>query len=75
VCLTVGLLDVFVLHADAIKTQGQASAGLDLALGVPLGCHRRPDRDRPSAPSAAGACPGGGRAATEASRLGATARK
>jgi hypothetical protein len=36
VCLTVGLLDVFVLHADAIKTQGQASAGLDLALGVPL---------------------------------------
>ena len=36
VCLAVGLLDVFVLHADAIKTQGQASAGLDLALGVPL---------------------------------------
>jgi hypothetical protein len=36
VCLTVGLLDVFVLHADAIKTQDQASAGLDLALGVPL---------------------------------------
>jgi Sap, sulfolipid-1-addressing protein len=36
VCLAVGLLDVFVLHADAIKTQGQTSAGLDLALGVPL---------------------------------------
>jgi hypothetical protein len=35
-CLSIGLLDVFVLHADAIKTQGQASAGLDLALGVPL---------------------------------------
>jgi Sap, sulfolipid-1-addressing protein len=34
--LTVGLLDVFVLHADAIKTQGSVSAGLDLALGVPL---------------------------------------
>jgi hypothetical protein len=36
VALTVGLLDVFVVHADAIKTQGQASAGLDVALGVPL---------------------------------------
>jgi hypothetical protein len=34
--LTVGLLDVLVLHADAIKTQGHASAGLDLALGIPL---------------------------------------
>ncbi|HXZ74687.1 MAG TPA: GAP family protein, partial [Streptosporangiaceae bacterium] len=34
--LTIGLLDVFVLHADAIKSQGSASAGLDLTLGVPL---------------------------------------
>jgi len=34
--LTIGLLDVFVLHADAISAQGSASAGLDLALGVPL---------------------------------------
>ncbi len=34
--LTVGLLDVFVLHADAIQTQGSASAGLDLVIGVPL---------------------------------------
>jgi len=34
--LTVGLLDVFVLHADAIQTQGSASAGLDLIVGVPL---------------------------------------
>jgi hypothetical protein len=34
--LTVGLLDVFVLHADAISTQGSASAALDLVLGVPL---------------------------------------
>jgi|ERR1022692_923392 hypothetical protein len=34
--LAVGLLDVFVVHADAISTQGSASAGLDLALGVPL---------------------------------------
>src|ERR1035441_1455728 len=36
VALTVGLLDVFVVHADAIKTQGSISAGLDLALGVAL---------------------------------------
>jgi hypothetical protein len=34
--LAVGLLDVFVVHADAISTQGSVSAGLDLALGVPL---------------------------------------
>ena len=36
VALAVGLLDVLVLHEDAIKTQGSVSAGLDLALGVPL---------------------------------------
>lgn len=36
VAIIIGFLDVFVLHADAIKAQGQASAGLDLALGVPL---------------------------------------
>jgi hypothetical protein len=34
--LTVGLLDVLVLHADALKTQGHTSGGLDLALGIPL---------------------------------------
>jgi hypothetical protein len=34
--LTVGLLDVFVVHADAIQSQGSASAALDLALGLPL---------------------------------------
>ena len=34
--LEIGLLDVFVLQEDAIKAQGSASAGLDLALGVPL---------------------------------------
>lgn len=34
--LTVGLLDVFVLQADTISTQGSASAGLDLIIGVPL---------------------------------------
>jgi hypothetical protein len=35
-CLAVGLLDVFVLQADAVSTQASASAGLDLALGLPL---------------------------------------
>ena len=34
--LTIGLLDVFVVHADAIQAQGSASAALDLALGIPL---------------------------------------
>jgi hypothetical protein len=34
--IAVGFLDVFLLHADAVKAQGSASAGLDLALGVPL---------------------------------------
>ena len=36
VSLAIGLLDVFVLHADAVQTQGSVSARLDLALGVPL---------------------------------------
>jgi hypothetical protein len=31
-----GLLDVFVVHLDAIKTQNHASGGLDLILGIPL---------------------------------------
>jgi len=34
--IAVGLLDVFVVHLDAIKTQNHASGGLDLALGIPL---------------------------------------
>src|SRR6516165_3626008 len=34
--LAVGLLDVLVLHIDAIKIQNHASGGLDLALGIPL---------------------------------------
>jgi len=34
--LTVGLVDVFVVHLDAVKTQNHATGGLDLALGVPL---------------------------------------
>jgi hypothetical protein len=34
--LAVGFLDVFVFRADAVKTQGSLSAGVDLAVGVPL---------------------------------------
>jgi hypothetical protein len=34
--LTIGLLDVFVLHADAVKSQGSVSAGVDLAVGLLL---------------------------------------
>jgi Sap, sulfolipid-1-addressing protein len=36
VALTIGLLDVLTLHPDAIKSQGKASAGVDLALGLLL---------------------------------------
>jgi Sap, sulfolipid-1-addressing protein len=59
--LTIGLLDVFVLQADAIDTQGSASAGLDLALGVPLvtvgvlvATGRLHGRRRPPAPARGG---------------------
>ena len=34
VAVTIGLLDVLVLHADAIKAQGKVSAGVDLAFGL-----------------------------------------
>jgi hypothetical protein len=36
VATTIGLLDVLVFHADAIKAQGKVSAGVDLALGLLL---------------------------------------
>ena len=36
VALAIGLLDVLTVHADAIKSQGNASAGVDLALGLLL---------------------------------------
>src|SRR5512140_2315870 len=36
VALTIGLLDVLTVHADAIKSQGKASAGVDLAVGLLL---------------------------------------
>jgi Sap, sulfolipid-1-addressing protein len=36
VALTIGLLDVLTVHADALSAQGKASAGVDLALGLLL---------------------------------------
>ena len=36
VALAIGLLDVLTVHADAISSQGKASAGVDLALGLIL---------------------------------------
>ena len=33
VALTIGLLDVLVFRADAIKAQGKVSAGVDLGCG------------------------------------------
>ena len=36
VALAIGLLDVLVLHADAINSQKTVSAGVDLALGLLL---------------------------------------
>jgi Sap-like sulfolipid-1-addressing protein len=36
VALTIGLLDVLTVHADALNAQGKASAGVDLGLGLLL---------------------------------------
>jgi hypothetical protein len=36
VALAIGLLDVLVFRADAIKAQGKMSAGVDRALGLEL---------------------------------------
>ena len=36
VALTIGLLDVLTIHADAITAQAKVSAGVDLALGLLL---------------------------------------
>src|ERR1039457_3454327 len=63
--LTIGLLDVFVIQSDTLSTQGSASAGLDLVVGVPLVIigvllvTGRLRRRRKKAP--APAAPGGGR--------------
>jgi Sap-like sulfolipid-1-addressing protein len=63
-CLAIGFLDVFVLHFGAVKTQGHASAGLDLALGVLLvafgaliATGRLHRRQRAPAPAAGGQPP------------------
>jgi hypothetical protein len=34
--ITIGLVDVLTVHADAIKAQGKVSAGVDLGLGLLL---------------------------------------
>jgi hypothetical protein len=44
VALTIGLLDVLTVHADAINSQKTASAGVDLVLGLAL---RRGERTGP----------------------------
>ena len=36
VALAIGLVDVLTVHADAIKSQGKVSAGVDLGLGLLL---------------------------------------
>ena len=36
VALTIALLDVLTVHADAIRSQGKPSAGVDLARGLLL---------------------------------------
>src|SRR5258707_14149809 len=59
VALTIGLLDVLVFHADAIKAQGKGSASVDLALGLllsaagaPLPTARLPGRPKAPGPPA-----------------------
>jgi hypothetical protein len=74
VALTIGLLDVLVFHADAIKAQGKVSAGVALAPRPAAARRRRAARNRPPARSAQGTSPGRGRGAAEAGeeeRLGA----
>ena len=36
VAIAIGLVDVLFVHADAVKSQGKISAGVDLALGLVL---------------------------------------
>jgi Sap, sulfolipid-1-addressing protein len=56
--ITIGLLDVLVFHADALKTQGSVSAGVDLGIGLLLvavgalvGTGRLHGRQRAAAPA------------------------
>ena len=69
--IAVGLLDVFAVHLDAIKTQNHSSGGLDLALGIPLlaagSCWR------PATCTSSGGTPSiAEQAAIEAGKLGTT---
>lgn len=66
VALAVGLLDVLIVRADAIKVQGSISAGLDLGAGSAAGDHRRAGRDRQPARPPPATSPGGAPAAAEA---------
>ena len=36
VAIAIGLVDVLLVHADAVKSQGKISAGVDLAVGLIL---------------------------------------
>jgi hypothetical protein len=36
VAIAIGLVDVLLVHADAVKSQGKVSAGVDLAVGLIL---------------------------------------
>jgi hypothetical protein len=51
VALTIGLLDVLTIHADAINSQKTASAGVDLVLGLALVATGARRRSRPAAGS------------------------
>jgi hypothetical protein len=61
VALAIGLLDVLTVHADAIKSQGKVSAGVDLGLclllliaGGLLATGRLHGRRRPPVPAGTG---------------------
>jgi hypothetical protein len=65
--LTVGLLDVLVFHADALKSQGTVSAGVDLgtglllvAVGALVATGRLHGRRKAPVPEGAGPVPAGG---------------
>ena len=90
VALTIGLLDVLTIHADAITAQGKVSAGVDLALGLLLlavgallATGRLHGRRRAPVPPGTGppektdgwAAAGAGRAAARAGHAGRRARR
>src|SRR5947208_16882608 len=74
VALTIGLLDVLVVRADAIKHPGHGERGHRSGSGPAAARRRRAARHRPPARPAQGTSPGRGRAtrgAGEEGRLGA----